>query len=193
MADNFITGLQSDWTHQAVDVNSIRRTLRRSRWTPHILLCVEVLAWLIVCAAGTGFVLTALRTKDMIVAISGLTLVVSAPAFIVATVLARLDSLRWGQETPQGVLRHALRRIDASAQMLRIHRWNIYGVLSLDALLWIGVLVGAIEPTRFLWGVSGMWIAACALTWVWVQWRARRLSSERAQCQKLLSEYERSE
>jgi len=164
------------------------RRLRRNRWQPHALLALELAGAALGLVYGFWLATIAAKLGSLLFALSAAAMLVGMSVFAVGTVLARRRSLRWEEETPEGVLTVALRRADASLRAVRVGRWQVVIIASFVAILWAAQAMGLIHASGFLVFYS----AACVVTvipyFIWLGRREKRVVAERAACRKLLED-----
>jgi hypothetical protein len=214
MTDDFIRRLQSEWRAQPIDRSVMIGRLRRGRWTPRLLLWLEVLQGVVGVAFGAAFLWLALdpdrlslllvsafdrqavskediaylaRMLRWMLGAGGLVMLAAVPPLAWAAVRARLDGLKWEDETPESVLRFGLRRVDASLRANRLGRWHVWVLLAFVAGLWGLALVG-LAPVFFLAQMTILYLLAIAGVWIWLDLRRERLRREMEACLRLLQE-----
>jgi hypothetical protein len=188
MTDEFLDELQSTWRGQEVAYGDVHARLKRQRWKPHLALGYELLCAAVVIGVGIWFALTAIRQGSLLFAMSAGVLLIAAPALTVAAWLARKDSLRWEEETPESVLVLGVRRAEASLKVLRLGRVHLAVVGAFVAVLWASELIGLISARDFLVLYTLVCAAGAALYLPWLAWRQKRLNQELAVCQRLLDD-----
>lgn len=188
MTDEFLDELQSTWRGQNVAFAHVHARLKRQRWRPHLALGFELLCAAAVIGVGAWFALMAVRHGSLLFAMSSGVLLIAAPALAVAAWLARKDSLRWEEETPESVLVLGVRRADASLKVLRLGRVHLAVVGAFVGVLWASELSGLIDARDFLVLYTWVCAAVAAFYLPWLAWRQKRLIRERAACQRLLDD-----
>lgn len=188
MSDDLIRSLQRDWQSQEYDASHALRRLRRARWMPHLVLGFEVLGCCLALAVGVWFAWVAAHHSDhrLLYTLSAAVLLITAPVLGVATVVARLPSLAWDEETPESILRIGIRRAEASLRAMRVGRWHIAIVAFFVALLWTLQLLKLIDAREFLVLYSTVCLVISAGSWIWMAWRSRSVRAERDECGRLL-------
>jgi len=188
MADEFLDELQKDWRGQDVAFADVHARLRSQRWRPHLALGFELGAAAVVIGVGAWFALMAWKHDSLLFGMSAAILLLASPALAVAAWLARKDSLRWEEETPQSVLSTGVRRADASLRLVRLGRAHLAVIAAFVAVLWACEAAGLIHAWDFLvfYTIVCAVTAACHLPWL--AWREKRVLQERTICERLLGE-----
>jgi hypothetical protein len=193
MNDEMMEELQASWRAQDVALANLQEKLRRRRWRPHLALGIELLCTAGTVGFGVWFAWMAVESGSLLFAMSAGVLLIAAPALAVAAWVARKDSMRWEDETPESVLALGLRRADASLRVLRLGRVHLAVIGAFVLVLWATELGGLINARRFLVIYSLTCAAMAALYLPWLAWRERRVSQERAECQRLLDDLREGE
>lgn len=214
MTDDFIRELQVSWKAQEVRAPAVVARLRRGRWTPHLILGLELLHGLVGLAFGAGFLWLALASEPLelmfslvshrpppgeavaevhavarpVFLLAAAVLLVVQPLFTWRLVAARRASLRWEGETPEGVLRTGARLAAASLEANRIGRWALWLLLAFAASFWGFVVFGS-YPVLVAAIQTAAYLAGVGATWTWLELRRERLTREIETCLKLLEEY----
>jgi hypothetical protein len=188
MNDEFLEELQSSWRGQDVALADMKARLRRQRWRPHLALGYELLGTAAAMGVGVWFALLAVRLGSLLFAMSAAILLIAGPALAVGAWLARKDSLRWEEETPESVLVLGVRRAEASLRVIRLGRVHLVVIVAFVLVLWASELVGLISARDFLVLYSLICAATVVLYLPWLAWRERRVNQERAVCQRLLED-----
>ena len=188
MTDEFLEELQSSWRGQDVALADVLSRLRRRRWRPHLALGFELLMTAVTVGVGVWFASMAVRLDSLLYGMSAGILLTAAPALAAAAWLARKDSLRWEEETPDAVLISGMRRADASLKVLRLGRVHLAAIAGFVVILWATELAGLISARDFLVLYTLICAATVALYLPWLAWRQKRVKQERAQCQRLLDD-----
>jgi hypothetical protein len=188
MTDEFLEELQLSWRSQDVALADVQAQLRRQRWRPHLALGFELLGAAVTMAVGVWFALGAAKLGSLLLAMSAGVLLIAAPALAVAAWVARKDTLRWEEETPESVLVSGLHRADASLKVLRLGRVHLAVIAAFVAVLWATELGGLISARSFLVLYTLVCAATAAFYLPWIAWREKRLNQERAVCQRLLDD-----
>ncbi len=190
MTDDLIRDLQRDWQAQQFDASHVLRRLERTRWAPHIVLALEVLACCVTLGVGIWFAWVAAHNTEhkLLYTLSAAILLIAAPVLGVATALARRPSLAWHDETPESILRIGIRRADASLQAMRIGRWHVAIIVGFVALLWALQLLQFIDAAEFLIFYSVVCLVVSLGSWIWMMWRIKIVSAERDACIRLLTD-----
>jgi hypothetical protein len=187
--NDFPLELKKDWTRQRLEIETLTRKLRRDAIYWRLLLVLSMLMGAVGIAAGIWFAAIALHQRDLLHALAALALLTAIPPAAVAEFRARRDALKWHDPTPEGVIRHALRRVDATKRLLRITFANALVLISLAAIVWISVGLGLIKGDAPLVLITLLWIGFGFATLVWVRWRSRTNSRAGERGQLLLREY----
>lgn len=190
MSDEFLSRLQAQWRQQDATFVEIHEGIRRARWRPHIVLGIELVASAVGFGVGLWFAWVALAQRSLLFALSAAVMLVAVPAFAAAAFVARKSSLRWEEETPQSVLRVALRRADASLRVIRVGQWHSIVAAAFVALLWLLEWAELIQARRFLILYTALMTGALGAQFAWMRWRGDRVREQRAVCQRLLDELE---
>ncbi len=208
MTDDFIRELQADWLAQPVDKTLIVGRLKRGRWTPRVLFWLELLQGVAGLAGGVLFVWLAmdadvlallfdgsirarpesLLTLRSVFAVSGVVLLTTTPPLVWGALQARRGSLKWEDETPEGVLRVGVRRAVASLQANRVGRWHVWVLAAFVALLWGLVIVG-FAPAYLVAFMTVTYAIIIAPLWLWLDLRRERVRRELETCLQLLQQY----
>jgi hypothetical protein len=190
MTDELVESLRRDWQSQRIDPEPALRKLRRHRWTPHLMLGLELLGCLVALIVGIWFAWVAVHQADhkLLLALSAGVLLISAPFLAVAIVVARRAGLAWHAETPDSILRIGIIRAESTLRAMRVARWHIAIIAAFVAILWILQASGYIEALRFLVIYTTLSFMASAAGWAWMRWRTRSLLLERAAYERMLAE-----
>lgn len=190
MTDELVRSLQRDWQSQRFDPAPVLRRLRRHRWTPHLVLAFELLGCAIALAVGIWFAWVAAHQAEhkLLLILSAVVLLITAPLLGVAIVMARRPGLSWHEETPESILRIGIVRADATLRAMRVGRWHIAVVAGFVAVLWLLQAVGFIDAGRFLVFYSVICFVVSLGSWLWMRWRTRSVLGESAACRRLLEE-----
>jgi hypothetical protein len=189
MNDDFIRDLRGAWQSQDHDVAAALQRLRRSRWTPHLALAMEVSVCAFSLAAGVWFAWVAAHDEEhrILFALSAAVLLITAPALGVASLLARRRSFAWDAESPESLLRVGLRRAEASLRAIRIGRWHIAIVTLFVAVLWVSQALGLIRAINFLVFYTAVCAVVCVASGLWMRRREKQLRNEHAAHLSLLA------
>ena len=188
MADEDLLTLRAEWRRQDAAFADVYARLRRQRWQPHVTLVLEIAGTALAVAIGLWFALMAVKLSSLLFGLAAAVMLIAMPAFAVGTVLARKDSLRWEDETPEGVLAVALRRADASLRAIRVGRWQVAIIAGFVATLWVTQVIGLIDARGFLVFYSAVSAATVIPYVIWLGRRETRVRGERAACGKLLED-----
>lgn len=189
MTDELIRSLQREWQSQEYDLGHVVRRLRRARWTPHLVLALELLGSCLALGTGAWFAWTAVHQPEhkLLLALSAAVLLITVPVLGLATALARRPGLAWHDETPESILRIGIRRADASLQAMRVGRWHVVVVVGFVALLWALQALDLIDALEFLVFYSALSLVLSLGSWVWMARRIRAVRAEREACVRLLA------
>lgn len=189
MTDDLIRSLQRDWQSREYDASRIVRRLRRARWTPHLVLSLEILGCALAVGVGAWFAWVAAHQTEnkLLFALSAAVLLIAVPVLGIATALARRPGLAWDDETPESILRIGSRRAEASLEAMRVGRWHVAFVVGFVALLWALQLSKLIDALQFLISYSAVCLAVSTSSWIWMAWRTRIVRAEREACVRLLA------
>lgn len=192
MSDDFLRKAQADWRAQEAGVDQMLRRLRRSRWMPHMLMGLDIVAGALLAVAGVWFAWIAWSAErhQLLFVLSAAMLLASAPLMAVVSVLSRRSALHWEDETPERILRVGVQRADASLKALRASRWQIVLLFAFVAVLWIVEAAGLLQAFDFLLFYTPVCIAWAILWRLWSGWRLTRLARERAAYVRLLAEFD---
>lgn len=195
MTDDFIHELRGAWQSQDHDVAGALQRLRRNRWTPHLVLAVELTACVLAFSAGAWFAWMALRSQEhrLLFALSAAVVLITAPALGVASVVARRRSLAWDAEGPESILRVGVRRVEASLRAVRIGYWHVAVVTIFVGALWIAQTLGLIRAIEFLVLYTVVSAIVCVASWIWMVRRTKQLCAERAAYAALLAKLQADE
>jgi hypothetical protein len=189
MTDDFLDGLKGDWERQSIEVTAVRARLERWRWLPHLTLAAEI-AWAVVgVSAVAWFAWMAVRERDLFFVLCALSLAATAPPFTLALIRARLPSLGSPDESPEGLLCHALARAHASEAALRLGRLSCWMLLAIAATFWACEAAGLIRHAYALAFITAFWIVASVAGFIWIGWRTRRIARERQEVERLLAQF----
>lgn len=189
MTDDFIFELRADWRKQETELAGMLRRLRRHRWTPHLSLAAEAACAAGGLVAGLWFAWMAVQTGRLLFALAAGMMLVTMPGAMAASVLIRRGSLRWEDETPESVLRTALRRAEATLMAARAGYASIAALAAFVALLWIVQGLGLIRAAGFLVFYTSLCALASLAGWLGASWSRRRARRERDVCLRLLKDY----
>ncbi len=188
MADEDLSTLRAEWRRQDAPFADVYARLRRQRWQPHVVVTLELAGTALAIAIGLWFAMLAVKLSSLLFGLSAAVMLIAMPTFAVVTVLARKDSLRWEEETPEGILTVALRRADASLRAIRVGRWQVAIIAAFVATLWVTQMIGLIDARGFLVFYSAVSAATVIPYVVWLGRREIRIRGERAACGKLLED-----
>ena len=189
MNDDFIRDLRGAWQSQDHDVTAALQRLRRNRWTPHLVLAMEISVCMLSLATGVWFAWVAAHNEQhrILFALSAAVLLITAPALAVASLLARRHSFAWDAVSPEALLRVGLHRAEASLRAIRIGRWHIAIVAVFVAVLWIAQALGFVRAIDFLVLYTAVCAVVCVGSALWMRLRERQLRSEHAAHLSLLA------
>jgi hypothetical protein len=188
MTDDFLAGLRSSWRSQDAELTDLLVRLRRQRWRPHLALALELLATAVTMGVGVWFATIALEQRSLLFGMSAGILLFAAPALAAMAWVARRDSLRWEEETPESVLVSGMRRAEASLKVLRLGRVHLGLIAAFVVALWAMELGGWIGARGFLVIYTLICAAIAAIYLPWLAWRRKRVERECAECRRLLED-----
>ena len=191
--NDFPTELKKDWAAQRLEIEALTRRLHRSTIYWRLLLVASVIVAVIGVAAGIWFAWVAISERDLLHTLAALTMLTAVPPAAVAEFRARRDALKWHDPTPEGVIRHALQRVDATSRLLRITFINALVLIGLAVTVWIFVLLGFIPQRASLVLITLFWSGFGLLALLWARWRTRANIRAGERCQLLLLEYAAAE
>lgn len=188
MNDDFIRGLQSDWQSQEDGTVEILRRLQRNRWSPHVILALQIVGCLGALLVGVWFAWSAAHNEEqrLLLALSAAVLLIAAPTLCAASVKARRDGFAWANETPEAMLQIGIRRADATLRAIRIGRWHLAVLACFVAVLWAAEALGLIQAIEFLILYTAICVIASLLVGFWMVWREKRVRGERDACIRML-------
>jgi hypothetical protein len=189
MNDEFIRSVQADWRTQGNDIDEIVKRLRRNRWTPHVVLGLEILVCVSAFLAGLWFAWVAVHHEQdrLLYVLSAGVMLLTAPALCVAGVMARRASLAWDVETPESLLNVGIRRAESSLRAIRIGRWHVAIIAAFVVTLWVAETLGFVHAVDFLIFYTLICLAVSFAGWLWMGWHEKSVRSEHAACVRLLA------
>ena len=190
MTDDFLAKLRNDWRSQDSEFEAVKRRLSRARWAARAVIAAEAALTLSGMAIGLWFASIALRKHDLFFGLSAFMLLLVVPASSVVLLNLRRKLLGDVGETPEDVLNFAFRRTQVIERILTIGQWGTAMLLLFVVVLWVCVLTGWIPRHYPLALFSAIWICSALLAAAWVLWRRRQNEAERAQCRRLLSQFD---
>jgi hypothetical protein len=191
--NNLPPEIKKEWTEQDLQINALRRSLRLGQIYWRALSVVSIAAALLAVVAGIWFVLKAVHQRDLLYALSAFALLTAVPPAAIAEVRARREGLNWHDETPEGTIRHALRRTIITERLLRITFFNGCVLAILVVVVWGCVAVALIPNESGLVVITAIWVGFAVGALVWVRSRRRGNRVERQRCEKLLQDYAEAE
>ncbi len=192
MADDFLGSIKADWDRSGADAELIR--LRRRRWVPQALLAADILGSIALAAFGVGFAILAARYRDLLFGLSAVVMLPIGLPLVLAGVRMRWRSLRWDDETPEGVLRSSVARLQATSKVLKLGRYAACALFALILAVWAAALAGLLrEPRAILAVITATWFVTGLMSLGWIEWRLRRVAREHSGCEALLRQFELSE
>ena len=187
--NDFSAELKNDWTAQAIEVQALAHRLRRGDFIWRLLLIASLAVAFFGLVAAVWFAWIAVRERDLFHGLAAITMLTAVPPAAIAEFRARRAVLRWHDRTPEGVVRHASQRVEATARLLHIAFINGLVLLALSAVIWICVPFGLIAERIPVALTTGIWIGFGLATLAWVRWRTRLNARERERCLRLSREF----
>jgi hypothetical protein len=187
--NDFPAELKKDWTGQNLEIERLTRKLRHSAIYWRLLLVSSLVTGAIGVAAGIWFAWIGWHQRDLLHALAALAMLTAIPPAVLAEFRARRSVLKWHDPTPEGVIRQALQRVDATTRLLRITFINALVLIGLGAIVWISVGFGLIKADASLVLITLLWIGFGLAALFWVRWRSRANIRAGERCQLLLREY----
>jgi hypothetical protein len=189
MSDNFIRALQGDWQSQDHGAAGVLQSLRRNRWTPHLVLAAELLACVAALGVGLWFAWVALHDVQLklLYALSAGILLLSAPGLAVAGIRARRASLAWADETPESLLEVGMRRAESTLRAIRVGRWHLAIIAVFVITLWVVEALGFLRAYDFLALYTAVCGVVSGVAWVWMVRSEKRARSEHHACARMLA------
>lgn len=189
--NNLPAELKQQW--KDLQITTLKRRLRYGDIYWRILSVVSVIAAVVAVVAGVWFVFKAIRQRDLLYALSAFALLAAVPPAAIAEVRARIEGSRWHDQTPEGTIRHALRRTIITDRLLQIVFFNGCVLAGLAVAVWSCVLLGLIPNQSSLTTITAIWTGFAVGSLIWAQIRKNRNRAERQRCEKLLVEYTAAE
>jgi len=149
----------------------------------------ELVAASVAVAAGLWLMLRPIDGYLALCRIAGAILLVAVPILTASSWFARRAQPKWESETPEGVLRYALRKAGVTASLLRLGQWHALVLAGFVAALWIAAAAGYVAVDAVLFAFTVFYLAVAIGTYAWVRWRRARLTAERRRCEALLTEF----
>lgn len=195
MSDPFFKSLRDDWQSHAPSSDVVLRRLRSHRWTPHLMLALEMLGCGMALLAGLWFAWMAVHVESnaLLFGLSAAIVLSAAPVLGVATFVTRRRSLRWDEATPEALLETGVRRADASLRAILLGRIHIGVIAGFVIVLWIAEALQFIDARSFLIFYSIVCLTVCAAELLWFRTSSQRLREERDACTRLLEELRTTE
>lgn len=191
MNDDFLNDARVNWRAQDEQLEQLTRRLRRQRVWSKLMVAGELASAAIAVAAGIWLLTSNIEGYVVLGRIAGGVLLLAVPALTAASLVARRAQPKWEDETPEGVLRYALRRLDVVVSLLRLARWHAYVLAGFVVALWAAAIAGLIAKDAVLAGFSVFYLATAGIAFAWARWRHARAARERARCEALLAEFRR--
>jgi hypothetical protein len=189
MNDDFLRDLGAAWRDGGGDAPApVRRRVLRDLWLARAVLAAEMTAAVGGIAGGLWIAVIGLYRHSPLFLLSAAVLLLSLPPLAILSWLARRDSLRWEDMTPEGVVDYALRRLDRSARLVRLTRWHLYVLTAFLAGIAVLVATGLAALDRFVLAYSALVAAIIVVGLARLRRRSRRIAAERAQCERLRAE-----
>ena len=190
MSEEFLTSLRNDWREQDSEFESVRRRLSRARWASRAYFLLEAARTLFVFVVDIWLAFVAWEKKDLFFALSAATVFIMAPIFGYMRLKARRDMLGDPGRSPEETLRFALKRIRAADRICTLGMRSTTVPLVVLAIVWMLDFAGLIprrDPTLL---VTVLGLCVCAASYTWFSRRRPRIARERAQCERLLAQFE---
>jgi hypothetical protein len=192
MNDDFIHELRGTWQSQDHDVANALRRVRRHRWMPHLILALEISSCVVAWLVGMWFAWMAghAEVHRLLFALSAAAMLISAPAFAIASFMARRRSLAWDAESPEALLRVGVCRAESSLRAIRVGYWHIAIITAFVVALWIAQALGFIDAIEFLMFYTALCGVMCSVSWLWMARRTKQLRSDHAAYLDLLTKFQ---
>lgn len=191
MSDDFLNEARANWRGLDEEVGHMARRLHRQRVLSRLAVLASFAGTGVAVAAGAWLLFSGLDVAHALLGrIAGLVLLVAVPVLSVASYLARRRQPRWEEETPEGILRYALKQLEVDTALLKVTRWHAYVLAGFLAVLWVGAGFGWIPRDDFLIGFTILYLVTSGAAFLWVRLRQQRIMRERARCEALLAEYQ---
>lgn len=157
------------------------------------------LGWDLALAFAIGAMFTGLwiaflawQLRSPMFALLAVLLILAAPAFAIAILLARPEGPAEAGDPPQNALVDGVHRANALLRIISLGRAHVWVVTSYVVVMWVCELGGMVSLENLLVFMT----FACIVTVVgylpWLAKREQRLYDERAEFQRRLGEIERS-
>lgn len=187
--DDFLDRARANWRASDEAVEQLTERLRRQQFWSRLAFPAELGAAVIAVGAGIWLLFWAIDGYVVLGRIAGVVLLVAVPILTAASWFARRAQPKWESETPEGVLRYALRKADVTVSLLRLAQWHAVVLAGFVAALWVAAVAHYVMIDMFLFAFTVFYLAVAFGTYVWVRWRRARLAAERQQCEALLAEF----
>ena len=167
-----------------MEQTATRRKLVRLGWDLALALAIGAMF------TGLWLAFLAWQLASPLFALLAVLLVLAAPAFAIAILVARPDSPAVAGEPPQNALVDGVHRADALLRILALGRAHVWVITSYMVIMWICEISGMVSLKNLLVFMT----LACILTIVgYLPWLAKceqRLYEERTELQRRLGELE---
>ncbi|MBS0296873.1 MAG: hypothetical protein JSR45_11225 [Proteobacteria bacterium] len=190
MSDDFLTRIQSEWREGANDVEPVRRRVRLDLWTARAVLAAEMAAAMGAFGAGVWMARYGLGHRDLLMLMGAAVLIFSLPPLAALSFLARRESLRWEDVTPEGLIDYALLRTRRAARINVLTRWHLYVLAGFLAAILLALAAGLVRPSLFLALYAALLVAIVGAGLPLLSRRARRIAAEEARCLSLKQQFE---
>ena len=191
MTDDFMDRTRANWRASDEAIERLAERMQRRRMWSLLAFAGELFAAVVAVAAGAWLMVWNIDGYVVLGRIAGAVLLIAVPILTVASWFVRRAQPQWEAETPEGVLRHALRRIDMTRSLMHLARWHAYVLAGFVAALWVAAAAGAVAADGMLAAFTVFYLAVAAGAFMWAEWRTARIARERERCEALLAEFQR--
>lgn len=187
--DGFIARARANWRESDEAVEQLADRLKRQMLWSRLAFPAELGAAAVAVTAGVWFMVWPIAGYEALTRIAGAVLLVAIPILTTASWFARRAQPQWDSETPESVLRFALRKAAVTESLLRLAGWHAYVLVGFVAMLWVAAFAGYVARDAFLFGFTAFYLAIATFAYFWARRRAARLVRERERCKQLLAEF----
>ncbi|MFC3712717.1 hypothetical protein ACFOMD_09060 [Sphingoaurantiacus capsulatus] len=186
--DPFLDELRAEWRRHPVDPARLQRQAARRRLRGQLGLvagAVGILGYLVIAIL---FSREALTGGPPVFGLAAIAFTVGVPPLISEFVYAWRDARTEPEQSPEGLLDLARRRIAAARHALwgfRVAAIILAGTVAGLLLLFAIGRASAAET----WRLGLCWSLTALGCWLWQMRRGQRLATEAEQCERLLAEY----